>query len=262
MAAFAHDGVTTWFERKGSGMPLMLVAGLAADNAFWIPSIDALAARCDLVMPDNRGAGRTTPLDAPASIRAMADDCIALADHLGLGKFSIAGHSMGGMVALDCAVRYPQRIDRLVLASSTARASTWNNDLFSTWAALFRLLERRLWFRNLFYWVLSPAFLDKSAGFDALVALAATYPYQQTPEALGNQVKAIAQFDVRSQLSSIAARTLVMAGTRDIVFPVEEAAAFAKSIPHASFAPIDGAAHSFPIESPLEFTRRVLQFLG
>jgi pimeloyl-ACP methyl ester carboxylesterase len=262
MTAFAHDGIGTYYERKGNGPPLMLVAGLAADNAFWIPSVDALAARFDLVMPDNRGAGRTTPLDAPTSVAAMADDCIKLADHLGVSRFSIAGHSMGGMIALECAIRHPQRIDRLILASSTARASAWNNDLFATWARLFALVERPLWFRNLFYWVLSPPFLDKTSGFEALVKLASTYPYQQTPEALANQVKAIAGFDARAQLSSIAARTLVMAGTRDIVFPIDEAAAFAKSIPHATFAPIEGAAHSFPIESPAEFTRRALQFLG
>ena len=259
---FAHDGIATYYERKGNGRPLMLVAGLAADNAFWMPSLDALAARFDVVMPDNRGAGRTTPLDAATSVRAMADDCVALADHLGFARFSIAGHSMGGMIALDCAVRHPGRIDRLVLASSAACASAWNNDLFATWSALFGVLERPLWFRNLFYWVLSPAFLDNGRGLDALVQLAATYPYQQTPAALANQVKAIAGFDMRAQLSSVAARTLVMAGTRDIVFRIDEAAAFAKSIPHATFAPIDGAAHSFPIESPKEFTQRVQGFLG
>jgi pimeloyl-ACP methyl ester carboxylesterase len=262
MGVFAHDGVTTYYERRGSGRPLMLVAGLAADNAFWMPSADALAARYDVVMPDNRGAGRTTPLDVAASIRAMADDCIALADRLSLRKFSIAGHSMGGMIALDCALRYPERVDRLVLASSAACASAWNNDLFATWATLFTRVERPLWFRNLFYWVLSPAFLDNARSFDALVQLAAAYPHQQTPAALAGQVKAIAGFDARAQLSSVAARTLVMAGTLDIVFRIEDAAAFAKSIPHATFAPVEGAAHSFPMESPAEFTQRVLEFLG
>jgi pimeloyl-ACP methyl ester carboxylesterase len=261
MGEFAHDGITTYYERKGNGRPLMLVAGLAADNAFWMPSVDALAARYDLLIPDNRGAGRTTPLDTTTSIRAMADDCIALADHVGVAKFAIAGHSMGGMIAQDCAIRYPGRIERLVLASSTACASAWNNDLFATWSTLFRVLERQLWFRNLFYWVLSPAFLDNARSVDALVQLAATYPYQQTPVALANQVKAIAGFDARAQLSSIAARTLVMAGTRDIVFRIEDAAAFAKSIPYATFAPIEGAAHSFPIEAPKDFTQRVLDFL-
>lgn len=258
---FVHDGISTWYERKGSGRPLMLVAGLAADNAFWMPSVDALAARHDLVMPDNRGAGRTTPLDAATSIRAMADDCIALADHLGLAKFSLAGHSMGGMIAQDLAIRHPGRADRLVLVSTAARASAWNNDLFATWSTLFKLVERPLWFRNLFHWVLSPAFFESARTVDALVQLAATYPYQQTSEALWGQVNAIGGFDARAQLPGIAARTLVMAGTRDMLFRIEDAAAFAKSIPHAAFAPIDGAAHSFPIESPKDFTQRVLEFL-
>jgi pimeloyl-ACP methyl ester carboxylesterase len=259
---FVHDGIATYYERRGTGRPLMLVAGLAADNAFWVPSVDALAARCDVLMPDNRGAGRTTPLDAPTSIRAMADDCVALADHLGLPRFSIAGHSMGGMIALDCAIRHPKRVDRLVLASSTACASASDNDLFATWSAMFVALERPLWFRNLFHWVLSPSFLDNARSLDALVQLAATYPYQQTPGALAGQVGAIAGFDARAQLSSVAARTLVMAGTRDIVFPIDEAAAFAKSIPHATFSPIADAAHSFPIETPQDFTQRVIGFLG
>ena len=64
MPSFTHDGIDTHYERKGRGRPLMLVAGLAADSAFWAPSVDALAAHYDVVMPDNRGAGRTTPLDA------------------------------------------------------------------------------------------------------------------------------------------------------------------------------------------------------
>ena len=54
---------------------------------------------------------------------------------------------------------------------------------------------------------------------------------------------------------------LVLAGTADPLFPISASAAFAKAIPHASFAAIDGAAHSFPVEVPQEFTRRVLKFL-
>ncbi len=262
MPTFPHDGIVTWYERKGSGRPLMLVAGLAADNAFWMPSQDTLAARYDVVMPDNRGAGRTTPLDAATSIRAMADDCIALADHLALAKFSLAGHSMGGMIAQDIAIRHPGRIDKLVLASTSPCASPRDSALFATWSDLFARIDRPLWFRNLFYWVLSPAFFENAKTVDALVALAANYPYQQTPAALASQVAAIAGFDVRTQLATLTARTLVMAGTRDLVFGIDAAAAFAKSIPHATFAPVEGAAHSFPIESPQAFTQRVLAFVG
>lgn len=75
------------------------------------------------------------------------------------------------------------------------------------------------------------------------------------------QVRAIATFDSTRHLAAIPTRTLVLAGTADLPFPVATSAAFAKAIPHASFDAIEGAAHSFPVELPQEFTRRVLAFL-
>ena len=262
MPTYARDGVAIYYEVKGSGRPVMLVAGLAADNAFWLPSLDAIAARYQVIVLDNRGAGRTTPLDAATSIRLMADDCMALATHLKTPRLTLVGHSMGGMIVQDCAIRYPDAVDRLVLVATAPNASARNNDLFATWSALFAAVDRALWFRSLFYWVLSPKFFEDGKAFEALVQLASTYPYQQTPMALANQVKAIAGFDARNQLSSIRARTMVLAGTLDLVFGIADAAAFAKSIPHATLEPIEGAAHSFPIESPQEFTQRLLAFLA
>ncbi len=262
MPTLSRDGIDLHYEVKGSGPPLMLVAGLAADGAFWAPSASALAARFTLVMPDNRGSGRTAPLDAPSSIRAMADDCMALASHLGHSRISLAGHSMGGMIVQDCAARYPDAVDRVVLAATTPCPSRRDNDLFGTWSALFGILERPLWFRNLFYWVLSPTFFRDARSVDALVQLASSYPYQQTPAALAGQVAAIAKFDASATLASIRAPTLVLSGTLDLLFSTAQANAFAKSIPHASFEAIEGAAHSFPIETPAEFSRRVIAFLA
>jgi len=262
MPIFAHDGIDIYYETKGSGRPLLLVAGLASDNAFWMPSLGALSQRYLVITPDNRGAGRTAPLDTTTSIARMADDCMALATHLGHSTIAMAGHSMGGMIVQHCAARYPDRVDCAILAATAPIASARDNDLFATWARLFATIDRPLWFRNLFYWVLSPQFFASPRSVDALVQLATTYPYQQTPTALARQVEAIAQFDARKDLSSIKARTLVMAGTLDLLFPVGAAAVFAKSIPHASFSAIEGAAHSFPIEAPQAFTQRVLDFLG
>jgi pimeloyl-ACP methyl ester carboxylesterase len=150
----------------------------------------------------------------------------------------------------------------VVLASTAPAVSARNNDLFMSWATLFPQLPRAAWFRNLYFWVLSTRFFDNAKTVDALVQLAATYPYQQTPAALRNQVDAIAGFDVTARLSSLRARTLVLAGTEDLLFPVAASAAFAKAIPHATFIALEGAAHSFPAESPDEFTRHVLRFVS
>ncbi len=261
MPSLRNGDVDLYYEVHGDGPPLVLVAGLAADGAFWQPALPALAARRQVVLVDNRGSGRTTPLDAASSIPAMADDCMALVRHLGLRDVALVGHSMGGMIAQDCAVRYPDAIDRLVLVATGPVASARDNDLFATWARLFPVVERGLWFRNLFHWVLSARFFASRAAVDALVTLATTYPYQQTAAALAGQVRAIAEFDNTQRLGAIRARTHVLAGTEDLLFPLAASAAFARAIPHATFAAVEGAAHSFPIEIPEEFARRVLAAL-
>ena len=261
MPTFAHGDVDLYYEIQGHGKPVLLVAGLAADSAFWLPVVDEFAAQHQVIVVDNRGSGRTTPLDTATSIAAMADDCAALVRHLRLPGVDLVGHSMGGMIAQECAIRHAALFDRIVLAATASVNSARNNDLFATWVALFATVDRALWFRNLYYWVLSAGFFDKKASVDALVQLAATYPYQQSAAALAGQVRAIAAFDSTRHLSAIRARTLVLAGTADLLFPIAASAAFAKAIPHASFDAVEGAAHSFPVELPQEFTRRVLAFL-
>lgn len=262
MPALRHDGVDLHYDVTGDGPPVLLVAGLAADSAFYAPSLRALRSRFRVITIDNRGAGQTAPLDAPGSIATMADDCMALVRHLGLRRVSIVGHSMGGMIAQECALRHPDAVDRIVLAATAPYAGTRNNDLFATWATLYPVVERRLWFRNLFHWVLSPRFMANAASLSALVELAAIYPYQQTANALAGQVAAVAAFDSRTRVAAIRAGTLLLAGTRDLLFTIDDSAAFAAAIPHATFAAIDGAAHSFPIEAPDELTGRVADFLA
>lgn len=262
MPTLRHDGVDLYYEVRGTGKPLLLVAGLAADQAFWLGSVDLLGAQRQVILLDNRGAGRTTPADAATGIDTMADDCAALLAHLAPRRADVVGHSMGGMIAQSLALRAPALVDRLVLASTAPAVDARNNALFASWAALFPQLDRATWFRNLYFWVLSTRFFANPRTVAALVQLAATYPYQQTPAALARQVDAIAQFDVAARLSSLAARTLVLAGTEDLLFPVAQSAAFAKSIPHATFVAVEGAAHSFPAESPQVFAREVLRFLA
>jgi pimeloyl-ACP methyl ester carboxylesterase len=262
MPTLLRNGVELYYEVRGTGKPLLLLAGLAADQAFWLPSLPALTASRQVILVDNRGSGRTTPSDATTGIGDMADDAAALLAHLDAGRVDVVGHSMGGMIAQELALRAPARVDRVVLASTAPSVDARNNALFASWAALFTQIDRASWFRNLYFWVLSTRFFADPKTVAALVQLATNYPYQQTPLALSRQVEAIAQFDVTARLSSLAARTLVLAGTDDLLFPVAQSAAFAKAIPHASFVAVEGAAHSFPAESPQVFTREVLGFLG
>lgn len=250
------------YEESGRGPPLLLVAGLASDSAYWLPSVDALARHCRVILVDNRGSGRTAPQDVPISIEAMADDCAALLRHLDCGPATIVGHSMGGMIALHCTHRYPELFARSVLVATGAVNSARNNDLFASWADLLDAgTSPALWFRNLFYWVFSTRFFDNRSTVDALVTLAITYPHQQSAPAFRRQAEALAAFDATAILAALRVPTLVLAGRDDALFPLPANAAFAAAIPGARFEALDGAAHSIPAESPEVVVERVLAFL-
>jgi len=115
MPSTAIDQVELFYETHGSGMPLMLVAGLASDSQSWQPIVGDLSRHFLVITPDNRGVGRTKPQKIGITIRQIADDYIALMTHLGLSSVNLLGHSMGGFVALDLAIRYPDCVNKLIL---------------------------------------------------------------------------------------------------------------------------------------------------
>jgi pimeloyl-ACP methyl ester carboxylesterase len=253
--------VELYYEVRGEGAPLLLIGGLAADSQSWLPILPLLATRCRVITCDNRGVGRTVPQDVPNSIKAMADDCVALVRHLGLNSLNVLGYSMGGFIAQDLATRHPDLVDRLVLASTAARNSRRNNDLFMDLSgALEDGADAKSWFRNVFYWIFSASFFDDHKTVEMALRLAVEYPYPQSADAFRRQVGAIVEF-VGVPLAQLRARTLVLGGTEDLLFPAKVCADFAASLPDAAWIPIEGAAHCVYLEQPQEFAQHVLDFV-
>ena len=256
------DNVSLYYEIHGTGEPLMLVAGLGSDSQSWQPVIEELSRHFLVIAPDNRGTGRTVPQDVDTSIQKITDDCMALAKHLGLSSFNLLGHSMGGFVALDLAVRYPDAVDKLILAGTSASNPKCNDALFSDWALTLESgMDKMQWFRSIFNWLFTEHFLQNGDELDAALRYAVDYPYPQSAIAFRKQIEAIAGFDCLEQLSVITAKTLIISGQEDILFPPEAAASIAQTIPGAIFSMIEHAAHSIHMEQPQVFIDRVLDFL-
>ncbi len=260
-------GIDLYYEIHGEthdiGVPLVLVAGLASDSQSWQPVVEDLSSRHFVVTFDNRGVGRTRPQDTQISISQIADDCVGLIRHLGLSYVNLLGHSMGGFIALDLAIRYPEWVNQLILASTSASSSSRNNALFSNWVSCLESgMDSRLWYRNLFFWFFSRQFFDNQVAVDEAVRYALDYPYPQSAIALGNQVKALASFDCTDDLATISAKTMVISGREDLLFPFEVCTHLAQAIPGASLRTIDNAAHSIHWEQPQAFTDSVSEFLS
>jgi pimeloyl-ACP methyl ester carboxylesterase len=112
------NGINLYYETMGIGRPLILLHGGLGSGEMFGPVRPALAERHQVIAVDLQGHGRTADIDRPIDIRLMADDIAALIDHLDLEKPDLVGYSLGGGVALQTAVKYPDKVGRLVVASA------------------------------------------------------------------------------------------------------------------------------------------------
>lgn len=256
------DKVSLYFETHGKGVPLMLIAGLGSDSQSWGTVVQDLAKDFMVITPDNRGVGRSTQKGADISIPIMADDCMAILDYLEIPQTHLVGHSMGGFIALECAIRYGERLTNLVLASTSTKNSSKNNSLFRVWAnELQSGTEIGLWLMELFPWLYTEYFLQDHEMVDAAIKLARTYPYPQTAEGFRKQVEATAEFNCSGRITAIRTPTLIIHGCEDMLFPASESVERLALISGACSSVLGRAAHAIPLEQPEKFAAIIRKFL-
>jgi pimeloyl-ACP methyl ester carboxylesterase len=115
------NGLHLYYETHGSGRPLILLHGGLASGETFGPTLPTIAKDHQVIVPDLQGHGRTADIDRPIDIKLMADDIAALIDHLGLDKPDLVGYSLGGGVAFFTAVKYPDKVRKLVMAAAHIR---------------------------------------------------------------------------------------------------------------------------------------------
>jgi pimeloyl-ACP methyl ester carboxylesterase len=115
------NGINLYYETQGTGRPLILLHGGLGSGEMFGPILPTLAENHKVIAVDLQGHGRTADIDRAIDIRLMADDIAALIDHLGLDRPDLVGYSLGGGVAFFTAVKYPDKVGRLVMAAANIR---------------------------------------------------------------------------------------------------------------------------------------------
>ncbi len=257
-------GLQVYYETTGHGPPLVMIMGLGGNADWWGPgTVDALARRFRVLVFDNRDAGRTTGPATPYTIRDMADDTAALMDHVGFGRAHVIGASMGGMIAQELVLGYPDRVDHLALACTTPGQSLGvppgpeaMADLLADRSKLTPAEMARSLIRILF----SPAWVaaNQARLSEALARLGA---HQITPEGYQRQLLAIAGFDAGPRLGEISRPTLIMHGTADVLLPVENGRILSERIAGSRLELFEGCGHGFLMEQPERFLKTLTGFL-
>ena len=260
------NGQELYYELHGQGPPLVLVMGIGYDSSLWtVAQVPVLSTQFQVILVDNRDAGRSSKSRHPYKIADMADDLAGLLDALGIQRSHLLGLSMGGMIAQEFALRHGDRLDRLVLAGTGAAPARSAVDPIQIWSWVkANDATGELFGGQQFVSLFSTAFLRNHDAVRDTAELLASNPYPMSPDAYGRQADAYRQFDALDRLAAITAPTLVVVGEQDLLTPPWIAREVAEAIPGARFEVIrgDGSSHVVPIECPDEFNRLVLNFLS
>jgi len=112
------NGVKLCYEVFGDGYPLFLIHGFGAKKESWIAQIPDLSKHFKVIVLDNRGAGKSDRPDSEYTMEMFADDINGLMEHLGIEKANIAGWSLGGMIVQNFVLKYPERVNKLILINT------------------------------------------------------------------------------------------------------------------------------------------------
>ena len=259
------DGAQIVYRRVGKGRPLLVLNGFGATSADWDPSfLDRLASSNELILLNNRGIGGSTDNGQSFDIAKLADDSARVIEAIGIDRASVMGWSMGGFIAQAFAVKYADRVDKLVLLSTDpggieadlASPDVWS-ELINT-SGTANEQARRLFF------LLFPTDVAKSfyREFANIVAAARA---ELSVELLNRQAAAMDAWHcegLTSQLREIPVPVLIAAGMEDILIPASNALKLANTIPGAWLAQFAHGGHAFMAQYPRALADLINSFLA
>ena len=256
------NNIECYYEIHGNGSPLVMIAGFASDSQSWQPVLGRLAEHFKVIVFDNRGIGRTRYPQESFQISTLALDTVCLLEHLAIQKADILGHSMGGYIAQEIAIEYPQKVNRLVLVSTRATSSPRSKSIF---IELLKILESGkdydLFIRKFFHLIFTPEYLGNKEHIEAAVKYAVDYPYPVTADGFRRQLEALSNFSSLDRLGRIKVATLLMAGKKDSLITSAEIQLLVDKISSVKIKYLESAAHSFQVEQPDLFVACVADFL-
>lgn len=244
MPCTEREGTKLYWEVRGAGEPILLIMGLGVSLEGWNRIGPALATRYRTILFDNRGVGRSDVPPGPYPMSTMAADAAAVLDAAGVARAHVFGNSMGGMIAQEFALQYPDRVASLILGCT----SCGGRDAVPAAPHVASALGARATMtREEAMWAMAPYIYDAQTPRARIAEdFAARLSAPATADGYFAQLAGIRAWrGTRPRLASIAAPTLVIHGETDALVPPENGRLLAGAIANARLVMIPGASHVY-----------------
>lgn len=252
-----------FYKTRGAGEAIILIPGFASGAWTWFCQTEELSKDFRVITFDPQGIGQSKNDLQNLSMETFVEDVLWILDDLKIEKAHILGASFGGFVALEFALRFPERVGKLILACTTAgganhvkpdieilRSFTRNPNLSSD-------EQIRYFFR--------PAFTEKFNAEHAETVEKVCRLREENDvaeETYLAQLQTAFSFDVEDKIGEINHETLVMTGDKDNLVPMQNSINLAEKLPNAELKIIKNGSHMIFVENTDEFNKIVSQFVS
>lgn len=260
------NGIRLFYKVQGKGEALVLIPGLGAGHTAWFRQLHAFKKHYKVITFDPRSIGRSDRPKQPYGFKALADDVVGLMDHLAVSRAHVLGQSLGGLVAQEVAIDYPDRVLKLVLVSSTVAGG----DTSPPNPALMKALGyaegtteidfSKVDTRKTMNAVIGMSF-NKMLYRKAMQFLSRFFVKPEMFDGLSDQLRAISGHNTVNRLHLIKAQTMVITGAEDRIVSPHSSEVLADKILNAKLIMVKDGSHGFNVEMTSRFNREVLDFL-
>ncbi len=264
MPKLQANGIQIYYEIHGTGEPVLFIGGLGSDTFLWFRQVPELSKHFQVIIFDNRGSGQSDKPEGPYSVSMFAADTAGLLQALGITKASVVGASLGGLIAEEFALAYPQMVNRLVLADTgfggPHMAKPSFLDLLPMLLTMRRSGDPAKDIQRSFELFTSKEWCQQHADLvKQYVDWRVAHP--QPPAAYNLQKGAVNTYGCEDRLAQIKVPVLIVHGAKDRIVPVKNAHLLHEKLPQAELFIIPDSGHAAPIQRAEDFNATLVRFL-
>ena len=257
-------GVSLYYEWHGEerdGLPVVFIRGTGATGSRWMPQVEEYVEQYRCLIFDNRGSGGSDSPPGAYTVGGMTDDAVALMDELEVDRAHFSGLSLGGAIAMDLAIRFPDRVATLQLHGTWGRTHGYARMYLGFLKTMLERGDTDLYYEGALLYLFPPDYITEN--YDRLMGiLEGMKANASDPTGLMGQLEANLTHDVSDRLGQIMAPTLITVGELDMCIPPYFARELNEAIAGSELVVFPGGSHLFGIQDPATFNAATLEWLG